>query len=191
MERKEKLAYLKQNKLGYIYLLLDPRPERLNEIRYVGETERDLLTRYQEHLRETGTRKSMWVQKLLRLGYKPIHQPLCIVSLKELDYLEDFFIGYYAKIVPSLLNDARGGVGGSRPGRKMPKGFGAKISKALKGRVLPKEHVEKIRAGLKGKKKSSEHCKKIGAIHKGKVVSEETRKLISKQVTGRPLRFGT
>lgn len=159
--------------MKYIYLLIDPIT---NEIRYVGQTI-DLKSRFFKHCRDKGKyHKAIWIQRLKRLGYKPIMkviQSFENISDEDLNNAEIYWIKQIKDLGNDLTNSTEGGQGNighkhsletrlmmskNRQGRKAwNKGIKATLdarlnmSKAHSGVKLSEDHKLKI---LKGKKLS-------------------------------------
>jgi hypothetical protein len=102
--------------VNIIYALIDPRPERLGEIRYIGKSTNGLRRpsllhkarcgSWQKHLRSLSTKEEILVLEEF-------------ATPEELIEAEIFYIGYFKMIGADLLNMTQGGEGGAtRTGMK-------------------------------------------------------------------------
>ena len=67
----------------------------------------------------------------------------------DADFMEKYYINYYRKINPNLLNETNGGIGGYTAINKSDNEksiIGRKISNAIKGRKKPKGFAEHLSA---------------------------------------------
>ena len=141
-----------------IYGFLDPRPHKLDQLRYVGKSETG-LQRCREHLKpsslEKDTRKDRWIKLVLSEGLKPI--PIVLEEHSNKDDLfeaEKFWIAYYRGLGCDLTNSTDGGEGstGYKHKEETKQKIADKQSIFRKGKPLPqgmnlpKEH--KIINGL-------------------------------------------
>jgi hypothetical protein len=91
---------------GKIYKLIDPRD---NSIRYIGQTTKDLKTRYRGHMNDSisqnkNYRKCIWIRKLVKLGILPIIELIEEVELQNLDEREEYWIKFYKDMGINLTN---------------------------------------------------------------------------------------
>lgn len=98
-----------------IYAMLDPRPHKLNQLRYVGKSETG-KQRWREHLKPSSLKNNLpkdnWIKKLLALNLKPIFIILEeFSSASELFEAEIFYCTYYRSLGCDLLNMTDGGDG--------------------------------------------------------------------------------
>ena len=112
-----------------IYVLIDPRDE---EIRYVGQTNRELNDRLRGHVRCAGTNnhREIWIAKLRRLGFKPRIELVQEVPSLLADEAERYWIQYYRAIRCDLTNTGAGGKSSGMTGRKHTLESRKKISDA-------------------------------------------------------------
>ena len=90
-------------KKGYIYLITN----KINGKQYVGQTARDIWTRFEEHCQNT--HESAIGNAIQKYGYNNfILQEIESVDLEELDAREIFWINYY-KTYENGYNQNRGG----------------------------------------------------------------------------------
>lgn len=149
-----------------IYVLIDPRN---NEIRYVGQTHRDLKTRFREHIIKKDTLNThckKWINQLLKLDLYPIMELLEEVPKEDWAIQERYWISQFKCWGFNLTNLSIGGEGC----------FGVKRSEETK---------EKMRNVAKNRSKES--IKKTIATRRkrGKYVwSEESRQKASKSHMG-------
>jgi hypothetical protein len=154
-----------------IYVMKDPDT---GEVRYVGMTSTDLLTRLIRHITGFGKRRSRvrdWILPLLPMGKCALMELIEEVDEEVCDEREKYWIKFYREQGCSLLNRAHGGRhGGSGGGWTIPY------------KPNSPEHIEKVRTALTGKKRgpqTEEHRNKISEALKGREFSEETRNKIS------------
>lgn len=154
-----------------IYCLLDTRPGRENEVRYVGKTE-NVQQRYAAHLSQARTSpktpKDFWIRKLLQLGFKPKLDILAENIGETWSKEERYYIQFFKDIGANLLNLAPGGEGGRAPGYKQTP---EQIEKRIKARYDNGTYTV-----------SSETKEKLSLIWKGTIRgphSEETKRKIT------------
>lgn len=204
-----------------IYILRDPEH---GVIRYVGKT-LDLKKRLNEHVHDgSRSHKNSWVKSLLARGLKPLIEEVEVIrdsNDEDWPEAERFWISYLRSIGCNLCNGDDGGNSGKIPsietrakisaklkGRKMPPGWGerisgfklgkklgplsaetrAKMSRSHLGKKLSPEHIEAARLGQIGLKRgphSEEAKRKIGAASRGRFWSEEKRKRQSELLKGK------
>src|SRR5271166_6355629 len=121
-----------------LYCLYDPET---GELRYVGQTVRNLKVRLQGHVgqaRDDGKNNkrnhhSNWILSLLKKDLRPEIKLLQKLNNQEdLDAAEIYWIKYFREIGCNINNAVDGGQGGKNPSlhtRKL-------ISEALKGRIV-------------------------------------------------------
>lgn len=144
----------------FIYGLFDPRPERLGELRYVGQSTTGMNTPAAMHAAKCGN----WQKHLRRLGMKP---EIFIIEewdgmgdpVAWLNDMEPFYIAYFRMVGCDLKNIAPGG-----EGRRGP---------------LSEETKQRMRDVM-----TSERRKTIGDQHRGKIESAETRQKKSRAHLG-------
>lgn len=110
-----------------IYVLKDPIT---NEIRYVGKAN-NVKNRFYKHIQcsknDTNLHKKNWINKLRRLGYKPIIEVIDETTMDAWKDLEKFYIRKYLESGHNLLNFTDGGDGLSfSNSTSFKKGNGAK-----------------------------------------------------------------
>lgn len=191
-----------------IYGLLDTRPGRVGELRYIGQSavgvKRALVHRTPSSLRNNAnTHRSMWIRSLHEQG---LDYQVCILeelpSCEGLDEAEIRLIEYYRFIGCQLTNHSLGG-GGIR-GHRLSELHKKKISEGRTGhrhtaearakmsevklarslargkRTLSSDHSKKIGASLLGRTRPPEVIAKIAARNLGRKASQETREKMSK-----------
>lgn len=134
-----------------IYSLSDPFTEK---IRYVGKCT-NISKRFKEHLKEkSDTHKSHWIKNLIKLGENPIIEELDIVSEKDWEFWERYWISQIKSWGFSLTNATDGGEGGNIFGKlnkERKKIFLNKVSKASRKRW---ENMSETDRELDSKQKS-------------------------------------
>jgi group I intron endonuclease len=174
----------------YIYTLEHPIT---HEIRYIGKTTQPLNKRLKAHVYESkqkNNHKCNWVYKLITNNLTPIIKILDIVTEKEWEFWESYWIEQFKTWGYNLVNQTPGGEGykhteetknkireaqlgskGHMYGKKMAKEVRNKISKSLEGNSF-----------RKGKKSSPETIKKniknASRYWLGKTRDEETKNKI-------------
>lgn len=96
----------------YIYVLIDPRDDR---IRYVGKTD-SIERRLSEHIydgkhNKKKTAKSNWIEEILKEGMTPRLEVLETVKPREWKERERYWIQFFRKTIPDLNNMTDGGDG--------------------------------------------------------------------------------
>ncbi len=141
--------------IWWIYGLYDPdKPE---EIRYVGKTEKGLSSRLGEHIRDA-TRygraphvpRNRWIKKIFAQGRLPILRQLDTgLGIHPYDWIvsEQCWIAYYRFMGHGLLNVTAGGEGSI--GQKHSAEVRAKMSLTRTGKKRPPGTGERISAGQK------------------------------------------
>ena len=143
-----------------IYGLLDPRPEKLGQLRYVGQSATG-MKRPKRHFNpsaygQLAVPSHYWCAKLAAMQLKPEVIVLeAMTSVDELDEAETFYIGYYRMLGAELLN-LRGG-GRVARGYRHSSATRAKLSAAKKGAALSPSHLAAITA----------QCLRMAAARKG------------------------
>ena len=192
-----------------IYGVCDPRT---GELRYVGKTSDTLKRRLVEHLwtKDTDrTHRGYWFRKLKKDGITPdIFEIETIAPGACWKAAECFWIAYFRSIGCRLVNQSKGGGGGtgaltvehraaiSRANKHpLTDEHKAAIGRANKGRPsiwlgkhLPEETKKKIGDANRGKTKvmTPEWRANISKGHIGLVKSEETCARLSTALTGKP-----
>jgi hypothetical protein len=99
--------------VGYIYALCDPVT---GQEMYIGQTIKKLKYRLSMHLTKINlkfkTKKTTWIESLLREGLKPLIKILKITDVKYLNREERTYIKKYRLVNPDLKNTTNGGAGG-------------------------------------------------------------------------------
>lgn len=141
-----------------IYFLRDPQT---NEVRYVGQTIREIPTRLGEHYSDKKrTRKSNWILSLRRKGLRPFIEIVNFCySKSESDECEIGYIKFLRSIGVKLTNLTNGGEGtfGYVPSKETLK----KLSDSHKGHIQSQETKDKRAVALTGKKRSEEYKNKM------------------------------
>ena len=153
-----------------IYGLLDPFT---NQIRYVGKTKNTLIQRLNKHIYESKTKttyKCNWINKLIKLGAKPIAIELEICTEENWVEREMYWIAYY----DNLTNVSKGGEGWNSTEETFNK-----ISVKVKEYWLDPENRKKQSEQSKLYWLDPENRKKQSEKIKGSKHSEESSKLIS------------
>jgi len=164
---------------GYIYGLRCPLS---NEIRYIGQTRRELNVRLKNHLYEKrhNPHKINWIKKLEKMNLKNniTIELLEKCSIEHLNEKEKYWIEFFKNKGNKLVNLTDGGdtnyimnpdsikrmsekLKGMFLGRKLTDETKKKISESKKGRKLTEEHKISIGCGLK---KAYDENKKIVKI---------------------------
>tara|TARA_R110000868_G_scaffold328122_2_gene589042 strand:+ start:2439 stop:3227 length:789 start_codon:yes stop_codon:yes gene_type:complete len=159
-----------------IYVLIDPKT---NEIRYVGQTVKQLSVRLNSHIyraKNSGnktTHKNTWIKSLLKEELKPIIKLIDVVDENHWKEIEKNYISSYKEKGCNLLNISEGGDSGSMPGQKRVwrseedyNQWLSKVRESAKNRVITDDE----------RKKMSENCKKT---HLGRKRSDETKNKLS------------
>lgn len=145
-----------------IYALVHPSTQ---EVIYVGQTKTSIEKRLDEHywkLNEAKKGKRTMTKLFIFLdSYLPLRVQVKLLKVVDTtkpfsnaDFMEKYYIEYYRKINPNLLNEANGGIGGYTNINKSDNEkseIGKKISKANKGRKKPNGFAEHLSAIRKGK----------------------------------------
>lgn len=159
-----------------IYKLINPST---NEIIYVGQTKYNLEKRLDSHYWKLNEAKrgKRTMTKLFKFldSYLPLRVRIELIStvdtdlpFRSADFLEKYYIDYYRKINPNLLNEANGSLGGYTSINKSDnekKEISYKISFKNKGRKKPEgfaEHLSSIRKG-KNNPMAKPFTHKVGA----------------------------
>lgn len=104
-----------------IYVLID---KKTNEIRYVGQTVKQLSIRLNGHIskaKNSGnktTHKNTWIKSLLKENLKPIIKLIDVVDENDWKEIEKNYIFSFQEKGCDLLNISEGGDSGSMPGKK-------------------------------------------------------------------------
>ena len=144
-----------------IYKLINPST---NEVIYVGQTRCGLEKRLDSHYWKLNDAKrgKRTMTKLFKFldSYLPLRVKIELITavdtdlpFRSADFLEKYYIDYYRKINPNLLNEANGGIGGYTAINKSnneKSEIGKKISKANKGRKKPNGFAENLSNKRKG-----------------------------------------
>lgn len=159
-----------------IYVLID---KKTNEIRYVGQTVKQLSIRLNGHIskaKNSGnktTHKNTWIKSLLKENLKPIIKLIDVVDENDWKEIEKNYIFSFQEKGCDLLNISEGGDSGSMPGKKRIwrseedyNQWLSKVRESAKNRVITDDE----------RKKMSENCKKI---HLGRKRSDETKNKLS------------
>jgi len=169
-----------------IYALLDPD----RHVRYVGKTKQKPESRLSQHIHKAlhrpTTHRDRWIAKMLREGFCPQVDVLCVVdgngSSAERAYISDF-----RKVGARLTNQTDGGEG--TPGAKLSAETRRKMSVWRLGRKFKPEVCQKISAARKGMKFTDEHRENLRKSHRapgykgrGRKYSKETRGKIAASV---------
>lgn len=166
---------------GVIYGLFDPRD---GQLRYVGQTIRDLRWRLKEHRNDVRrwSKRLIWIKHLKKLGLKPVVRILAEHPLAELDDAEIQAIAAIRSTGAVLFNLSDGGH--SNRGCIPSAATRAKRSAALMGRKRPPEAMAGMIAYHRGKKHTPEHRAKIRAKLLGSKRGPETGRRISESLKG-------
>ncbi|GJM23920.1 MAG: hypothetical protein DHS20C16_03350 [Phycisphaerae bacterium] len=107
--------FQKQNDIGYVYALCDPRePDHFKSVRYIGQTTKTPQQRLDAHLTEAQSttnqhlHRNRWIRKLLQDGTRPVVVTLAALNLSDdlgplLDE-EKRQIAKYARLGAALTN---------------------------------------------------------------------------------------
>ena len=157
--------------MGYIYKITNRTDNKI----YVGQTIRDVETRWKDHLKK-GSKCRYLSSAIKKYGVDNFDFKLvCITFDNQLDGMEIKYIEQYNSLVPNGYNLKNGGNGGRHHAET-----NQKISESLKNRYKnglapPSSHL--------GKPHSEIHKKKISESLKGRRLSQETinKIILSKQ----------
>ena len=167
--------------ITYIYGLVDPRT---GLVRYIGKADIPQV-RYKNHLcppeTNADTKKSRWINKLLRMNIRPSLVILQVVKRSDWRDAERKWISdYRQKYGRHFLTNTTAGGDGIEKGFKQRPGTGAKISAANKGRKVSEETKVKISLSNLGRKRSDEARKRMSegvrASHKSMTPAERKAK---------------
>ena len=174
-----------------VYCLLDEN----GIIRYVGKTQKTLLYRLSEHVKEsrsgTKTHKCNWVRSLLAKKMSPKIELLCEVDgngCKE----ETSWIALFRSVGVKLTNGTDGGEGIS--GHKHSEETRKKLRESHIGHFPSEETKKKMGIAATGRRHSEETCRKMMGRKwsertrlkmQQRVCSNETRRKMSIAQTGR------
>lgn len=166
-----------------IYKLINPST---NEVIYVGQTRYNLEKRLDSHYWKLNEAKrgKRTMTKLFKFldSYLPLKVKIELITtvdtdlpFRSADFLEKYYIDYYRKINPNLLNEANGGLGGYTAINKSDdekKEIGYKISFKTTGCKKPKEFAEHLSSIRKGKNNpmAKPFTYKVGAYLNGELV---------------------
>ena len=151
-----------------IYGLLDPRPKRLGELRYVGQSSVGMIRPEVLH----GSKVGSWQRHLRKLDLREEvvileEWPISGDPKKWLDDTETFYIAYFKMIGCDLTNIVEGGGGalGLVPwnkGKKHPYSPEATqaMSAAKRGKIWSKVQKEQFRKKIAGNKNMGKHLTK-------------------------------
>lgn len=185
-----------------IYGLLDPRPERSGELRYIGKSKYGLARARVEHDAHCGR----WQRLLKSIGMTPIPVVLYRATSGDDEHLyavEAALIAAYRADGANLTNIADGG-GGSRgaipsvetrqkmsrshTGRKYPPRSAEtllRMSEAQRGHRHSEATRRQMSESRRGQKRTPEQCARIAASNTGRRHSEATRAKIGAASRGR------
>lgn len=166
-----------------IYALVHPSTQ---EVIYVGQTKTSIEKRLDAHYWKLNEAKrgKRTMTKLFKFldSYLPLRVQIKLLKVVDTnkpfsnaDFIERYYIEYYRKINPNLLNEADGGIGGYTTINKSDDEksiIGYKISNALKGRKKPKgfaEHLSNMRKG-KNNPMAKPFINKVGAYLNGELI---------------------
>lgn len=166
-----------------IYALVHPSTK---EVLYVGQTRTSIERRLNEHYWKLNEAKrgKRTMTKLFKFldSYLPLKVQIKLLKVintdklfNNADFMEKYYIEYYRKINPNLLNEANGGIGGYTAINKSDNEkseISKKISKANKGHKKPEgfaEHLSTIRKG-KNNPMARKLNRKIGAYKGFKLI---------------------
>lgn len=167
----------------FIYGYIDPRKERLGELRWIGQSAVGMKRPSQIHKNKCGS----WQKNLRSLGLKEetiiIEEWPGDCDWKQwLDETETFYIAYFRMIGADLKNITYGG-----------SGVGRGVHHPFYGKKQTPEAVEKIREAARKQIRTAERNAKISASLRGKQIgmkrgpySAEHRAKISASLTGKP-----
>lgn len=157
------LKILKAGEVGLtnIYTLTDPFS---GLVRYVGKAD-NIQIRLNEHIRKSKykrTYKDKWVYSIVKQNSLPLIEVVDIVSIEEVAFWENFWIGQFKSWGFKLTNMATGGIGGN-----LGELVNQKISNSKKGSKHT-EDTKKLLSKIKtGTKHSDETKAKFTEIRKG------------------------
>jgi hypothetical protein len=142
--------------ITYIYGLVDPRTDT---VRYIGKSDNP-QRRHSNHMcppeTNADTKKSRWINKLLRLKLRPSLVILQVVKSSDWRDAEKTWIAdYRQKYGRHFLTNTTAGGDGVEKGFKQRPGTGAKISVANMGHQVSEETRRKIGSANFGKKRST------------------------------------
>jgi len=144
-----------------IYGLVHPSTK---EVIYVGQTRTSIENRLDEHYWKLNEAKrgKRTMTKLFKFldSYLPLKVQVKLLKVVDTDkpfsnadFMERYYIEYYRKINPNLLNEANGGIGGYTSINKSDdekSEISKKISKANKGRKKPDGFAKNLSTKRKG-----------------------------------------
>jgi len=189
-------------KTTWIYVLYDARPGDLHC--YIGKSNHP-SQRYNQHFwerKKERTRKTFWIESLLKLGLKPTLKLLLEIPVEEWEQWERMFIHWYRVLGWSVVNVTEGGEGMTNPteevrakcalGRKgkvhTPEARAA-IGAAFRDKPLSEEHRIKLREARKKEREggvkrtlSPEHRANISAANRGRKLSEDQKQKIRERM---------
>lgn len=169
------------------------------EIRYVGQTVRDVRRRKYEHVWEAKNRRNkqrigMWIRSVLRKGEKVVLfviEENCIFNQTEKRW-----IAFYKRNFANLVNCTEGGEGtlgwcGNKGNKRPDLSERNRANAGKQGRPMTEENRLKLSMANKGKKKPwlSER-NKLRKGMKGKPHTEEAKLKISNALKGRVITWG-
>ena len=181
-----------------IYWLED---SRTGEMRYVGQTTKDLKHRLNDHCKNRSAAKShnaRWIRQLKKCGlYPKIHLLQTLPDRTSLDEAEIYWIAHFRSLGCNLTNIQHGGRSNHN---EFSVASRQKISIIHKGKKLSDEHKQKLSIAHigkpgpnKGKKLTDEHKQKLSIAqigkfgpNKGKKFTDEHKQKLSIAKKGKP-----
>lgn len=153
----------------FIYLLRDPRDER---VRYVGKTnnpKKRKVTHFSQSMLAHGAAKTRWVLELRSLGLRPIFEIIETCTKETWRERERYWIAHYGgirelfnarlggELVPPRTSESYRVMAEKRRGIPRPASVGQKVSAALRGHVVTEETRQKLREANKRQFSSPEN----------------------------------
>src|SRR3990172_2869921 len=156
-----------------LYGLCDPTT---HELRYIGQTSRNIKHRYAQHLYANNKSKlCQWIKGLLYQGLKPEIFELEKVPVIEWEFWEIWWIAYWRSLGASLLNTSKGGLR-VKSGWKHTEESKKIMSLKLKGRIIS-DYSRKLQSiATKNKPKSMEMRRRLSASKMGIPCPDHVRK---------------
>jgi group I intron endonuclease len=176
----------------FIYVLRDPRNDR---IRYVGKTIQNPRDRLSAHIRQAKrdnkSHRDRWILQVLDADKKPVVEIIEEATEENWEEREQYWIAHY----DNLTNETAGGEG--LHGHRFSDDHRRKLGEAQAGNTkwLGRKHKPETRAKMSvkmsgennpnyGKTFTKEYRKKLSEAQKGRRHSDETRRKMSQAAKG-------
>lgn len=185
-------------KLTFIYALVDPRTDAIRYVGKANDPEGRLKGGHLQGRKESNTRKRRWVEELSLSGLIPALKIIEECLMRDWREREIFWIAEMRSRGVDLVNTADGGAGidchsertkkaksRAMKGRKMPPGFGAKVSARCKGKKMSAEARRNMCLAKTGEPLSAAHLGKLSAALSGRPISMKHRRALSIAKTGK------